>query len=121
MKRIILIFIVIIVSCQRKPEIPVSQNFNLVKLADGVYACIHQLGGKAICNAGIIDTGDGTIIFDTFLSPDAASEISDLVNVVNSHWHNDHIRGNQVFLKDVDIISTKRTMHPFNWPIRIPC
>lgn len=118
MKKIILILIVILVSCQRKPEIPVSQNFNIVKLADGVYACINKMGGKAICNAGIINIGDGTVIFDTFLSPDAASEISELVKklnlppikyVVNSHWHNDHIRGNQVFSKGVDIISTKKT------------
>ena len=118
MKKIILIFIVILVSCHRKPDIPVSQNFNLVKMAEGVYACIHKMGGKAICNAGIIDLGDGTIIFDTFLSPDAASEIPGLViklnlppikYVVNSHWHNDHIRGNQIFSKEVDIISTKKT------------
>lgn len=118
MKKIILIFIVVLVSCHRKPEIPVSQNFNLVKMADGVYACIHKVGGKAICNAGIIDIGDGTIIFDTFLSPDAASEIPVLVKklnlppikyVVNSHWHNDHIRGNQIFPKEVDIVSTKKT------------
>ena len=28
--------------------------------------------------------------------------------VINSHWHGDHIRGNQVFL-DVSIISTEKT------------
>ena len=118
MKKIIILFIVILVSCHKKPEIPVSLNFTLVKMADGVYACIHKMGGKAICNAGIIDIGEGTIIFDTFLSPDVAREIPVLVKklnlspikyVVNSHWHNDHIRGNQVFPQEVDIISTKKT------------
>jgi glyoxylase-like metal-dependent hydrolase (beta-lactamase superfamily II) len=30
--------------------------------------------------------------------------------VVNSHYHNDHIRGNQVFTPDVDILSTTTTL-----------
>lgn len=118
MKKFILLSMVIFVSCHQNTEIPVSQNFHLVKMADGVYACIDKRGGKAICNAGIIDIGEGTIIFDTFLSPEAASEIPLLVKkfklppikfVINSHWHNDHIRGNQVFSEEVDIISTKKT------------
>ena len=95
-----------------------SANFNLVTLNDGVYALIHKIGGKAICNAGIIDNGRETIIFDTFLSPEAAEEILHLVDelnlspityVINSHWHNDHIRGNQVFPDSVKIISTSKT------------
>ena len=95
-----------------------SANFELVSLSEGVYALIHKLGGKAICNTGIIDNGSETIIFDTFLSPDTALEILHLVDtlnlspikyVVNSHWHNDHIRGNQVFPDSVKIISTKKT------------
>lgn len=32
-----------------------TKNFSLIKLDDGVYACIHKFGGKAICNAGIVD------------------------------------------------------------------
>lgn len=118
MKKYILILIIISISCHRESEIPGSQNFNLIKVADGVFACIHKIGGKAICNVGIIDTGDETIIFDSFLSPDVANEIPDLVKklnlspikyIVNSHWHNDHIRGNQIFSKEVDIISTRKT------------
>ena len=95
-----------------------SPNFELQKLADGVYACIHKFGGKAICNVGIIDNGKETIIFDSFLSPKVAEELLDVVEklglspikyVVNSHYHNDHIRGNQVFDEDIDIISTAKT------------
>ena len=93
-----------------------SKNFKLVELADGVYACIHKFGGKAICNVGIIDNGDETIIFDTFITPSVANELFDVVEglglspikyVINSHSHNDHIRGNQVFAEDVKIISTR--------------
>ena len=96
----------------------ISQNFDLIELSDGVYACINKFGGKAICNAGIIDLGNETLIFDTFLSPDAAKELISTVEkyklspikyIVNSHYHNDHIRGNQIFSKNIDIISTART------------
>lgn len=95
-----------------------SNNFELVELAEGVYSCIHKFGGKAICNVGIVDNGQETIIFDSFLSPDVAKELlealkemglSPLKYVVNSHSHNDHIRGNQVFPNEVKIISTTRT------------
>jgi glyoxylase-like metal-dependent hydrolase (beta-lactamase superfamily II) len=95
-----------------------SDHFELTKLGDGVYSCIHKFGGKAICNVGIVDNGKETLIFDTFLSPDVAQELLTLVKrlelspvkyVVNSHFHNDHIRGNQVFSDDVKIISTLKT------------
>ncbi|MEJ2112555.1 MAG: MBL fold metallo-hydrolase [Flavobacteriaceae bacterium] len=95
-----------------------SSNFELLELSEGVYACIHKFGGTAICNAGIIDNGTETIIFDSFLSPDAAEELKKIVDtfnlspikyVINSHSHNDHIRGNQVFGDGVKIISTTKT------------
>lgn len=95
-----------------------SINFELVELAEGVYGCIHKFGGKAICNVGVVDNGEETIIFDSFLSPDVAKELLEAVKemdlspikyVVNSHSHNDHIRGNQVFPNEVKIISTTRT------------
>ncbi len=95
-----------------------SVNFALVELDEGVYSCIHKFGGKAICNVGIVDNGQETIIFDSFLSPDVAGELLNAISslnlspikyVVNSHFHNDHIRGNQVFPAEVRIISTTRT------------
>ncbi|MEZ4847693.1 MAG: alpha/beta fold hydrolase [Bacteroidia bacterium] len=94
-----------------------SSNFNMIKLADGVYTAINQPGGKAICNAGIIDLGGKTVIFDPFLSLEAteelidevlALELSPIAYVVNSHWHNDHVRGNQAFDEDVKIITTEK-------------
>jgi glyoxylase-like metal-dependent hydrolase (beta-lactamase superfamily II) len=100
-------------------SLPESKHFQLQRLADGVYAAIASERGYAICNAGIIDTGDRTIIFDTFISPDPAKDLlkaakrltpQNAIRVVNSHYHNDHIRGNQVFPPDVDILSTATTL-----------
>lgn len=94
-----------------------SEHFTIEKLDDGIYAVIHKWGGYAICNSGIIDLGDETLVFDCFISPEAASDLKKAAEeltgnkvkyLINSHFHNDHIRGNQVFA-DADIISTKRT------------
>lgn len=95
-----------------------TTNFTVARLSKGVYACIHKPGGKAIGNSGIVDNGEATIVFDTFLSPDAAEELIRLVEemklspveyVINSHFDNDHVRGNQAFSSEVKILSTKRT------------
>ena len=97
-------------------ELPKSKHYNLEKLADGVYAAIHNdNGGYAICNAGIIDIGNKTIVIDPFISPEAARDLKrhaeELTGkavslVINTHDHSDHIRGNQVFVPDADIIGT---------------
>ena len=95
-----------------------SRHFRLEQLADGVYAAIHADDGWATCNAGIIDLGDRTLVFDTFMSPEAAEDLRNAAEsltghpvyaVINSHPHNDHIWGNQAFYPGVDIISTTRT------------
>ena len=95
-----------------------SAHFQLHQLADGVFAAIHREGGAAQSNAGIIDLGDQVLIFDTFIAPAAAADLRDAVaavlsrpvfTLINSHYHNDHIWGNQAFPSDVPIISTIKT------------
>jgi cyclase len=95
-----------------------SSHFQIELLAPGVYAAIATENGYAGSNSGIVDLGDKTIIFDTFLTPVAARDLQraaeqlthhPIAFVVNSHFHNDHIRGNQVFAPDVEIISTTKT------------
>src|SRR4030042_2866915 len=95
-----------------------SRHFQLERLSDGVYAAINNDDGWAICNAGIIDLGDRTLVFDTFLTPAAAGDLRDAAErltgrpvhaVINSHYHNDHIWGNQAFSAEVDIISSEKT------------
>ncbi len=94
-------------------------NFTIESLAPGVWAAIHNdQFGKAICNAGIVDLGNKTLIFDPFMTPSAAEELQTIAMeltgrpvtiVINSHYHNDHIRGNQVFPPYATIISTAWT------------
>lgn len=95
-----------------------SDHFQLVQLAEGVWAAAHKDEGHAISNAGIVDLGERTLIFDTFLTPKAAADLREAAEsltgrpaelVVNSHFHNDHIRGNQEFLPEAEIISTPFT------------
>jgi len=99
-------------------QLPPSRHFRLEQLADGVYAAIHVDGGWAMCNAGIVDLGDRTLVFDTFLTPRASEDLRTAAEaltgrpvsaVINSHYHNDHIWGNQVFGCQTDVISTVET------------
>ena len=104
---------------RKKEKAKTSENFTVQQLAPGVWAAIHNdQYGKAICNAGIVDLGDKTLVFDPFMTPQAAKELrllaEELTNrpvtmVVNSHYHNDHIRGNQEFTPFATIISSTYT------------
>lgn len=98
--------------------VPSTQHFQLHALADGVWVAQPKVDGGAACNAGIIDLGEQTLIFDTFLTPQAAAELltvaeeissSPVKLVVNSHHHLDHIGGNQVFPETTTIVSTSVT------------
>jgi glyoxylase-like metal-dependent hydrolase (beta-lactamase superfamily II) len=95
-----------------------SEHFELHEVGKGIFAAIHREDGWAIGNAGIVDLGGHTLIFDTFMTPQAAHDLRtaalSLFNqpirfVVNSHYHNDHVWGNQVFDTNVQIIATAAT------------
>src|SRR6476620_3443336 len=74
------------------------QNFTIQQLAPGVWAAIqNDQFGKAICNAGIVDLGDKTLVFDPFMTPEAARELRSTAEnltgrpvsiVIDSHYHN---------------------------------
>ena len=98
--------------------LPKSNHFYLEQITNGVYVAFSAEGGRAISNAGIIDLGERTLIFDTFETPIAADDLrvaSDSLTgrpatwVVNSHFHPDHWFGNQVFPKETIIISSQGT------------
>ena len=97
-----------------------EDDFQLVKVADGVYAAIAKPGGLASGNAGFVIGNDGVLIFDTFFTPAAIeeliSEIQTLTKLpikfaVNSHYHLDHTGGNQVLAaRGVPIIAHDNVM-----------
>jgi cyclase len=97
--------------------LPVSEFFTLQQLAEGVYAAISKEGTGSWSNAGIVDLGDSTLIFDTFATTRAADDLRAAAEqltgrkaayVINSHDHLDHVRGNQVFA-GATVISTAIT------------
>jgi glyoxylase-like metal-dependent hydrolase (beta-lactamase superfamily II) len=97
-------------------KLPVSDHFHLEQLAEGVYAVIASDLGGSYSNAGIVDLGGATLIFDTLAAPQAAQDLRAAAEaltdrparwVVNSHFHSDHWLGNQVFA-DTTIIATHR-------------
>ena len=114
----ILLLLLLVVS-YRKPDHFPSKHFTIQALAPGVWAVINNDAyGHAICNAGIIDLGNKTVVFDPLMNIDAANDLKRAATeltkrpvtiVINSHYHNDHIRGNQVFVPGASIISTEWT------------
>jgi cyclase len=94
-----------------------SKHFTLKKVNEGIYVALSKEGGGSVGNAGFIDLGDQTIVFDTFNTQQAAEDLKNIAEkmtnrtvtwVLNSHWHGDHVRGNQVF-KESMIISSQTT------------
>jgi glyoxylase-like metal-dependent hydrolase (beta-lactamase superfamily II) len=121
MKKVVRLFffsVLLLVSFRHTDQFS-SKHFTIETLAPGVWAVINNDAyGHAICNAGIIDLGDKTAIFDPLMNIDAANELKaaammltkkSVSLVINSHYHNDHIRGNQVFVPGASIISTEWT------------
>jgi cyclase len=93
-----------------------SRHFRVERLAAGVHAAIATDGGFGLCNAGIIDLGGQTVVFDSMLTPMAGADLARAAEratgrrpdwVVNSHWHGDHIWGNSAFVPS-HIVSTRR-------------
>jgi cyclase len=96
-------------------HLPTSEHFTLERLAEGVYAAIATEGGLAFSNAGIVDLGKRTLVFDTFDSIRAAEDLKAAAEqltgrpasyVVISHWHPDHWTGNQLFVPRASVIAT---------------
>jgi cyclase len=92
-----------------RPLTPKAEDdFQLIRVADGVYAAIAKPGGLASGNAGFVIGEEGVLIFDTFFTPAALEELIAEIQAltklpirfaVNSHYHLDHTGGNQVLIE----------------------
>jgi len=85
-----------------------SEQFEMVKVAEGVYAAIRKEppGLTVNGNSVFIINDQDVIVVDTTLTPGTAKEelaaLRKLTNkpvryVINTHWHDDHIMGNQIY------------------------
>jgi len=88
------------------PAYGAVQDFQLQKIGNGVWAAIVNDEGLAGGNAGFVIGDDGVLVIDTFQDPRPAKallgEIRKLTPlpirfVVNTHYHLDHVNGNDVF------------------------
>jgi len=91
--------------------------YEFVPLVPGVWAAIANIGGTAAANAGIMDMGRLAIVYDTGLTPEAGRQLREAAErltghevefVINSHFHEDHIGGNQAF-ENASFVSTSAT------------
>lgn len=83
-------------------------NFRVQKLADGVYAAVRtEAPGFAVdANVVFIVNDDDVVVVDANDTPASSREVLAALRrltpkpvkyVVNTHWHDDHILGNQVY------------------------
>lgn len=93
------------------------EQFEISEVGRRVWAAVARPGAGATSNAGIVDLGHATLVFDTSLTPQGAKELRlaarlltgrDPSYVVNSHWHFDHTLGNHVF-GGCTIVATEKT------------
>ena len=93
-------------------------HYRVDEVRAGVVAGIALPGGAGLSNSGIVRLEPGSVIFDTTLSPAAFREVlgesrertgGTPTAVANSHWHLDHILGNQE-VAHLSIYATERTL-----------
>ncbi|QVK18204.1 MBL fold metallo-hydrolase [Mycoplasmatota bacterium] len=92
-----------------------SDYFELYEVSENVFAAI-KTNDLCMSNAGFINLGDKVVVFDTFLSIEAAKDLKrviiDITNndnfiIVNSHSHLDHYIGNCMFPEKTTIICSE--------------
>jgi len=96
-----------------------SADLSLQRIGDGVWAAIVTDAGKAGGNAGFV-VGDGSIaVIDTFEDPGAARELLAAIRkistlpirfVINTHYHLDHVNGNDVFANAGAVVVAHRNV-----------
>jgi cyclase len=88
------------------PLLGAAPDYQLQKIGNGIWAAIVSDEGLAGGNAGFVIGDDGVVVIDTFQDPRPAkallADIRKLTPlpirfVVNTHYHLDHVNGNDVF------------------------
>lgn len=85
-----------------------ARNFEIQKLAEGVYAVIRKEppGFMVDANNVFIINDEDVVVIDSNGAPAITREVLAALRkltdkpvkyVINTHWHDDHIRGNQIY------------------------
>src|SRR5215470_6184121 len=83
-----------------------QSDFKLQQVGDRVWAAISSDTGKAFADAGFVVGDDGVLVVDTFQDPEPAKQLLAEIRkitplpvrfVVNTHYHIDHVNGDDVF------------------------
>jgi glyoxylase-like metal-dependent hydrolase (beta-lactamase superfamily II) len=87
------------------PALCQSADFDVTEVANGVYAVIAKPGIAS--NGAFIVNQNDVVVVDTHLRPSWAREtIAEIKKVtdkpvryvINTHWHRDHVQGNQAYV-----------------------
>lgn len=96
-----------------------APDFTLQPLGNGVWAAISSDTGKAFANAGFVVGDNGVAVVDTFQDPEAAKQLLAEIRritplpirfVINTHYHIDHVNGNDVFAAAGAVIVAHRNV-----------
>lgn len=95
-----------------------NEHFRVERLADGLFAVLNTPEGGGMSNAGIVDLGAETLVFDAMLTRAAAADLRaaavELTGrvpryLVISHGHGDHTLGSCEFLPEAVVLSSAAT------------
>lgn len=125
MVKFLLLFSVSAVSVVVSLAQTAAPNFNIQKLANGVYAAIRKEPPSLWFNPNnaFIIGKTGVIVIDSNISSDYTREVLAALRkitdkpvkyVINTHWHEDHIIGNHVYrdaFPDVQFVGHRSTLN----------
>jgi cyclase len=95
-----------------------GEAFTFQKVRNDLYLAVGTGSLTLISNAAVIVNKDDVVIVDTHTSPAGAwaliRELKRITSkpvrtVINTHYHLDHVHGNQIFSPDVEIIGHELT------------
>jgi cyclase len=90
----------------------------LTELADGVFAFVQPGGGWCVNNAGLVASGDRSVLVDTAATQARAERLRAAVRtvtdrdpdvLVNTHHHGDHVFGNALFSPAATVVAHEGT------------
>lgn len=119
MRRVLFSLVLLALAAAAQTAAP-KVYFNLHEVAPGVFAAIDAPHSPAGSNAGFIIGSDGVAVVDTFENVDAAKALLAAIRqqtklpirfVINTHYHLDHVTGNQVFADAGAEIIAQKNVH----------